>query len=174
MAQLAPNQHALAAFNSASSAAAEQDVLSCCASRSLARAIVAGRPYPDLDALRAAIDAAFAALTPGDIDEAMSAHPRIGERRTDHSREGGWSRSEQSGAAAASEAVRQALAAGNLAYEKRFGQVFLICATGLSGEDMLAQLQARLRNDLSAERIVTRRELLKITHLRMMTRLMTH
>ncbi len=196
MAQLAPSQHALAAFNSASPAAAEQDVLSCCASRSFARAIAAGRPYPDLDALRAAIDTSFAGLTPGDIDEAMSAHPRIGERHTDRSREGrsregrsregrsregrsregrsregGWSRSEQSGAAAASEAVRQALAAGNLAYEKRFGQVFLICATGLSGEDMLAQLQARLRNDLSAERIVVHRELLKITHLRM-TRLM--
>jgi 2-oxo-4-hydroxy-4-carboxy-5-ureidoimidazoline decarboxylase len=172
MAQLAASQHALAAFNSASPAAAEQDVLSCCASRSFAQAIAAGRPYPDLDALRAAIDASFAGLTPGDIDEAMSAHPRIGERHTDRSREGGWSRSEQSGAAAASEAVRQALAAGNLAYEKRFGQVFLICATGLSGEDMLTQLQARLRNDLSAERIVVHRELLKITHLRM-TRLMS-
>jgi 2-oxo-4-hydroxy-4-carboxy-5-ureidoimidazoline decarboxylase len=172
MAQLAPSQHALAAFNSASPAAAEQDVLSCCASRSFARAIAAGRPYQDLDTLREAIDAAFAALTPDDIDEAISAHPRIGERRTDQSRESGWSRSEQSGAAAAGEALRQALTAGNLAYEERFGQVFLICATGLSGEDMLAQLQARLRNDLSAERIVVHRELLKITHLRM-TRLMT-
>jgi hypothetical protein len=37
---------------------------------------------------------------------------------------------------------------------------------------MLTQLQARLRNDLSAERIVVHRELLKITHLRM-TRLMS-
>jgi 2-oxo-4-hydroxy-4-carboxy-5-ureidoimidazoline decarboxylase len=172
MAQLAPSQHALAAFNSASPEAAEQDALSCCASRSFARAIAAGRPYQDMDALREAIDATFAALTPGDIDEAVSAHPRIGERRIDQSRESGWSRAEQSGATAASAAVQEALAAGNLAYEKRFGQVFLICAAGLRGEDMLAQLQARLRNDLSAERVVVHRELLKITHLRM-TRLMS-
>jgi len=80
---------------------------------------------------------------------------------------GGWSAAEQSGAASASDGVRQALADGNLAYEQRFGHVFLICASGLSGPDMLAQLQARLGNDPEAERAVVREELLKITWLRL-------
>jgi 2-oxo-4-hydroxy-4-carboxy-5-ureidoimidazoline decarboxylase len=44
--------------------------------------------------------------------------------------------------------------------------VFLICATGLSGQDMLDQLQARLGHDPDAERAVVREELLKITRLR--------
>ena len=92
----------------------------------------------------------------------MSAHPRIGDRVGP-----GWSAAEQSGAAAASEAVRQGLAAGNLAYEKRFGHVFLICATGLSGADMLARLRTRLDHDDKTERTVVRAELLKITQLRM-------
>ena len=45
--------------------------------------------------------------------------------------------------------------------------MFLICASGLSGQEMLAQLEARLGNDPEAERAVVRRELLKITRLRM-------
>jgi len=63
--------------------------------------------------------------------------------------------------------VRQALAAGNHAYEQRFGHVFLICATGLSGQEMLDALHQRLRNSTDAERAVVRQELLSITRHRM-------
>ena len=79
----------------------------------------------------------------------------------------GWSAAEQSGAAAADEAVRQGLAEGNIAYEKHFGHVFLICASGLSGQEMLNQLRTRLKNDPQTERAVVRQELLKITQLRL-------
>ena len=153
----------LGSFNTAPVQDAERTVLSCCASRTFATAIAGGRPYPDGAALLAAVDAAFAALSWDDIVEAMSEHPRIGDRavRT------GMSAAEQSGAAAASDAVRQGLAAGNVAYEERFGHVFLICASGLSGQEMLTSLQARLGNDEEAERTVVRAELRKITRLRM-------
>jgi 2-oxo-4-hydroxy-4-carboxy-5-ureidoimidazoline decarboxylase len=63
--------------------------------------------------------------------------------------------------------VRQGLLDGNLAYEQRFGHVFLICASGLSGQDMLDQLRTRLSHDPQAERSVVRAELLKITRLRL-------
>jgi 2-oxo-4-hydroxy-4-carboxy-5-ureidoimidazoline decarboxylase len=151
----------LDAFNAAAGEAAERDVLACCASAAFAKAIAGGRPYEDAAALHAAIDTAFAALSWDDIVEGMNAHPRIGERSA------GPSAAEQSGAAAASDEVRRALAEGNLAYEERFGHVYLICATGLSGQEMLDQLQARLENDQSSERAVARQELLKITRLRM-------
>jgi len=152
----------LGAFNAAPAEAAERDVLACCASTTFAKAIAGGRPYRDLAALLAAVDATFDVLSWDDIVEAMSEHPRIGDRavRT------GMSAAEQSGAAAASDAVRQGLAEGNLAYEERFGHVFLICASGLSGQEMLTSLQARLGNDEEAERAVVRAELLKITRLR--------
>src|SRR5579875_1778882 len=146
MAEPATTSSALLAFNAAPAPASERDMLACCASRTFAAA-----------------DAAFAALSWDDIVEAMTAHPRIGERPPG----GGWSAAEQSGAAQASEAVRRDLAAGNLAYEKRFGHVFLICAAGLSGQQLLDQLRARLGNDENAERAVVRGELLKITRLRM-------
>jgi 2-oxo-4-hydroxy-4-carboxy-5-ureidoimidazoline decarboxylase len=93
----------------------------------------------------------------------MSEHPRIGDRSV----RGGMSAAEQSGAAAASDEVRQGLVDGNVAYEQRFGHVFLICASGLSGQEMLDQLRARLDNDEEAERAVVRAELKKITRLRM-------
>ncbi len=169
MTDSSPQASALAAFDAAAPEAAERDVLTCCASRAFARAIVAGRPYREPGALHAAVVTAFTALSWADILEGMSAHPRIGDRAAPAARAGsrGWSAAEQSGAAAAGEAVRRGLADGNLAYEERFGHVFLICATGLSGAEMLTQLRARLAHDDSTERTVVRRELLKITQLRM-------
>ena len=59
------------------------------------------------------------------------------------------------------------LAVGNIAFEKHFGHVFLICASGLSGQEMLNQLRTRLKNDPQTERAVVRQELLKITQLRL-------
>jgi 2-oxo-4-hydroxy-4-carboxy-5-ureidoimidazoline decarboxylase len=163
MASTDPQAGPLAAFNAASPEVAERDMLACCESRSFARRIVGDRPYRDPAVLQDAVTAAFEALTWDDIVESMNAHPRIGDRV----RTGGWSAAEQSGAASADDAVRQALADGNLAYEERFGHVFLICATGLSGQDMLDQLRARLGHDPEAERAVVRAELLKITRLRL-------
>jgi 2-oxo-4-hydroxy-4-carboxy-5-ureidoimidazoline decarboxylase len=163
MANPSPPGSTLAAFNTASPQAAERDMLACCHSRSFAKLIADGRPYRNPAELQAAVDAAFSTLSWDDIVESMNAHPRIGER----TQAGGWSAAEQSGAASADDQVRQALADGNVTYEQRFGHVFLICASGLSGQDMLTQLQARLGNDAETEQAVVRRELLKITRLRM-------
>lgn len=151
----------LSSFNAASADAAELDVLACCESKRFAALIAGSRPYPGAAALLTAIDTAFESLTWEDILEAMNAHPRIGDRA------GGISAAEQSGAAAAGAAVRRALAAGNAAYERRFGHVFLICASGLSGQEMLGRLEARLQNTPLSERAVARQELRNITRLRM-------
>jgi 2-oxo-4-hydroxy-4-carboxy-5-ureidoimidazoline decarboxylase len=163
MANVSPQAPAtLGSFNAAPAQDAGRTGLACCASRTFARAVAEGRPYPDPAALLAAVDAAFEALNWDDIVESMSEHPRIGDRAV----RGGMSATEQSGAAAASDEVRQGLADGNLAYEQRFGHIFLICASGLSGQEMLTRLRARLKNDEDAERGVVRAELLKITRLR--------
>jgi 2-oxo-4-hydroxy-4-carboxy-5-ureidoimidazoline decarboxylase len=151
----------LAAFNTAATVDAERDATRCCASHSFAAAIAAGRPYADLDALDAAIDAEFARLDWPDIAEALQGHPRIGDPAA-----AGWSRAEQAGAAAAPQDVAAGLAAGNQAYQEKFGHVFLVCASGLTAGQMLDQLQARLGNDPATERHVVADELRKITRLR--------
>jgi 2-oxo-4-hydroxy-4-carboxy-5-ureidoimidazoline decarboxylase len=164
MASTSPQASAtLGSFNAAPAPDAERDVLACCASTAFAKAVAGGRPYLDAAALLAAVDAAFDALTWDDILESMNDHPRIGDRTA----QGGMSAAEQSGAAAAADEVKQGLADGNRAYEQRFGHIFLICASGLSGPEMLTQLRARLENNQDAERDVVRAELLKITRLRM-------
>ena len=158
-----PQAVTLAEFNAAAAESARRDLLACCESGTFARVMSDGRPYPDPAAVLAAIDATFRALSWDDIVESMNAHPRIGDRVA----RGGWSAAEQSGAASAGTGVQQALADGNAAYEQRFGHVFLICASGLSGQQMLDQLQARLGHDPDSERAVVRDELRKITRLRL-------
>ena len=151
----------LARFNALDAAGAREELRACCAAGRWADAVATGRPYADRSALRARADAALADLTWDDLTEALAAHPRIGERAE------GWSRQEQSGAAAAPDAVRDELAEGNRAYEKRFGHVFLICASGLTATQMLTALRARLRHDPATEREVVRRELGAIAWLRL-------
>ncbi len=55
---------------------------------------------------------------------------------------------------------------GNVAYEQRFGQVFLIRAAGRSPEEMLAELRRRLTNDPETERRGVVYQLAQITRLR--------
>lgn len=158
-----PRAVTLAEFNAAPAEAAQRDLLACCASRTFARVMSDGRPYLEPAAALAAVDTTFGVLSWDDIIESMNAHPRIGDRVTP----GGWSAAEQSGAESAGQDVRRALADGNAAYEQRFGYVFLICASGLSGRQMLDQLQARLGHDPDSEQAVVRDELRKITRLRL-------
>ena len=117
-------------------------------------AVLTGRPYADLDALKAA---ANLPLTSDEIRQAMAAHPRIGEKPAS-----GWARSEQSGVDNA-----DAFAAANAGYEAKFGHVYLVCANGRSGEELLKILRERLDNDPATELAVAGRELLKIAELRL-------
>lgn len=157
----------LDALNRAEPGPAEQELLACCGSRRWADELLARRPYGDLDALRAVSARVLAELEWPDLEEALAAHPRIGERAAGAGREAGWSRAEQAGVAEADAEVQEDLAVGNLAYEERFGHVFLICATGLSAETILTRLRERLGNDPETEREVVRAELGRIVELRL-------
>jgi 2-oxo-4-hydroxy-4-carboxy-5-ureidoimidazoline decarboxylase len=157
----------LAGFNALPAEQAERELLACCAAPAWARAVAAGRPYPDLAAALAAADTATARLSWDGIAEALAAHPRIGDRPSGTNREAAWSRREQSGMDTAGEETAAALVAANQAYEERFGHVFLIFASGRTPDEMLAAARARLGNDPATERDVVREELRKIARLRL-------
>ncbi|MEV5409143.1 2-oxo-4-hydroxy-4-carboxy-5-ureidoimidazoline decarboxylase [Thermopolyspora sp. NPDC052614] len=163
----ASGEAALARFNDLAAADAERELLACCASRAWAAAVAAGRPYRSVAEAVAAGGARVRELGWDDVAEALAAHPRIGERPSGPGREAGWSRREQSGTAGASREVLEALREGNLAYERRFGHVYLVRASGRDADEMLAILNERLGNDEEAEREVVRRELAEITGLRL-------
>lgn len=142
----------------------------CCGATPWVEGMLTSRPWSDADSLLAAADHAWAALSPRQVAEAIAHHPRLGERRAAvalDARASGWSAGEQSGASSADEATRDALAAGNTEYEARFGHVFILCATGLSAEQMLAALRERLTHDAATEQVTTARELHRITRLRL-------
>lgn len=139
----------------------------CCASSRWIAELVLGRPFGSLRALLTASDDIIGDLRWSDVAEALAAHPRIGERATGTDRESSWSRSEQSATAGVASSVADQLLEGNLAYEERFGHVFLICATGRSAAQMLSALQQRLANPTETERDVVRDELRAIVRLRL-------
>ena len=147
-------------------------LLRCCGSEAWAVGVLAGWPYPDRTALLLAADEVWWTLAPEDWAEAFDHHPRIGADpealRRRFAATAGWAGSEQAGVQGADEATLTALAAGNLAYEQRFGRVFLICATGLTAAQMLAALRRRLGNTIESERLVAAGEQAKITRLRLL------
>ncbi len=142
---------------------AREALLRCCGSRRWAERMIAARPFSDDRAVIDAADQAWRALDRADRMEAFAAHPRIGDRDVRER----WSRAEQSGVGSASDAVLAELEAGNTEYEKRFGHVFLICASGLSAEEMLRALRGRLENEPEVELEIASAEQAKITRLRL-------
>ncbi len=129
-------------------------------------AIVDGRPYDSIDALVTAAAHAADPFTSAEIESALSHHPRIGERADGISREATMSRSEQAGVDPSDAEVQKALREGNLAYEERFGRVFLIRAAGRSADEILASLQERLQNGDAAEERIVAEQLREIALLR--------
>ena len=150
-------------FNDESSEQAVAALHACNAAPRFAAEVLAGRPYPDVDALAAHAGAVARSLSWEEVSVALAAHPRIGDRPEGSSAEAASSRREQSSMADADAAVRTALLEGNRAYEDRFGHVFLIRAAGRSPEEMLAELHRRLANDADAERAEATEQLAQIT-----------
>jgi 2-oxo-4-hydroxy-4-carboxy-5-ureidoimidazoline decarboxylase len=137
----------------------------CCTSRRWVTELVAGRPYRTLPALIAASDAVMAELEWVDVGQALAAYPRIGGQAAHSSMDPSWTRPELSAGAQASTA--QELLEVNRAYERKFGYVFLICADGLSAEQVMAAARQRMANDAFTERAVVAQELRKIVRLRL-------
>jgi len=167
-------------FNRLPARTAQQALLDCCSAPAWADQMTAGRPYSSAeDAIRRS-NAIIAALSAADLTEALAGHPRIGERpdasHASTSQHGAsqsaaspanWSRQEQSGVDARDTATTRALAAANLEYEQRFGHIYLVCASGRTGQELLALLRGRLANKPEDEWQVVRTELQKINAIRL-------
>ncbi|MFF0726370.1 2-oxo-4-hydroxy-4-carboxy-5-ureidoimidazoline decarboxylase [Streptomyces sp. NPDC004134] len=153
----------LARLNSADRQAVAVLLHEVCAAGPWIETVAAGRPYPDPAHLYAAAEAALAALDEAGLAEAMAGHPPIGRPAPGDP----VSAREQRGVAGAPEELRAELRELNLAYQERFGHVFLICATGLGAVRMRDALRARLGNAPEREREIARGELGKINRIRL-------
>jgi allantoicase len=160
----------LAHVNAMSDDAATRALLACCGSTAWAKQMTSRRPFASLAAMREANAAVWAKVGESDVDQAFRAHPRIGEKKAAESagaQARAWSEGEQRGAAQASQATLDELARVNAEYEKKFGHLFIVCATGRSADEMLALAEARMANDAATEKRVAAEEQRKITDLRL-------
>ena len=150
-------------FNALEEHAALAVLREACASTAWARRLTAARPYATADELLTASDAAMAELTAADLAEAMAGHPPIGRPKPGDP----TSAREQRGMAGASDGLRAEMLELNLAYQEKFGHVFLICATGRTGEQMRDAVKERIGNSPEQEREIVRVELGKINRIRL-------
>jgi OHCU decarboxylase len=150
-------------FNALEPARARQELVRCCGSSRWAASMTAARPFATIAAMQARGDAICSSLDRGDWLEAFAAHPKIGEQRNVSA----WSAAEQAGMQSADVRARTQLAVLNAEYEKRFGYIFIVCATGKSPQEMLSILEARLTNGQEHELPIAAEEQRKITALRL-------
>ncbi|MYU01720.1 MULTISPECIES: 2-oxo-4-hydroxy-4-carboxy-5-ureidoimidazoline decarboxylase [unclassified Streptomyces] len=153
----------LTRFNTLADGEAAPALHEVCASAAWGETVLAGRPYATEEALLAASDAAMAELTAADLADAMAGHPPIGRPKPGDP----TSAREQRGMAGASEELKTEMLELNLAYQERFGHVFLICATGATGEQMRDAVKSRIGNSPEQEREIVRTELGKINRIRL-------
>jgi len=152
----------LEALNAMPAAQAGEHLLACCTSERWIHNVTSGRPYGTVSEILARSDEAVAGLDRSDLEQALAGHPRSGARSAV-----GPSRQEQAGVQTADRATLRALAEGNETYERRFGHIYLVCATGRSAAELLALLRERLGHDPGTEWGIVRGELGKINRIRL-------
>jgi 2-oxo-4-hydroxy-4-carboxy-5-ureidoimidazoline decarboxylase len=149
---------------------AVKEILPCCGSSAWAEGMAARRPFADSASLLAASDETWRDLPAEDWMEAFRSHPRIGESQASQSpsaQSAAWSTQEQRNVAAAGDATKIALAEANREYDRRFGHIFIVCATGKSGPEILEILRRRLHNDKATELHEAAEQQRQIMHIRL-------
>jgi OHCU decarboxylase len=168
-------ENALDRLNGLTENLAHAELLACCGSSRWAREMTAGRPFRDPTELLAAADHVWQSLGREDWLEAFAGHPQIGEKESENriKSEAGrqlsnrWSAQEQSGTEQNPAEAMSRLAEGNRSYRRRFGYIFIVCATGKTAAQMLAILDQRLQNDAAAELEIAAEEQRRIMQLRL-------
>ena len=159
----------LVEFNQASLKDAIRFLKHCVQIPSWSAEIAAQRPYASIEAVMEAAKQQAATWTWEEIKAALDNHPRIGEKKAQAELseiEKNFSNREQS-SITADEETQLALLKGNIAYEKKYGHIFLIKASGLSSEDVLQALKYRLVNDPEIEKRIVHNQLAEIALLRL-------
>jgi len=168
MSQQPPVNPILEEWNRLEQEYAMRTILPCNGSQAWAIGVVNLYPFDTPEELFAASDKVWCALPEKDWQQAFDSHPRIGEKHAKAASEKSlqWSEGEQA-KADPDAATKAALAEGNQEYEKKFGRIFIVCATGKTAAEMLAILQKRLANDPATELKEAAEQQRQITQLRL-------
>jgi len=157
-------------FNSLPEPKASEELLKCCGSGQWVKKMVDLRPFANKQALLEQARIHWDQCGPPDWLETFKHHPKIGdlkslEKKFASTRQ--WAGGEQKGVNTADHQILAALAQGNDDYEKKYGYIFIVCATGKSAGEMLEILKKRLSNQPEEEIQIAQGEQMKITLIRL-------
>lgn len=141
-----------------------------CAAQRWCQLMTDARPFASFNALEDSARRAWQQMAQDDWMQAFAAHPMIGDissLRAKFANTKQIAANEQSSTSKASEATLQGLKKLNHDYLAKHGFIFIICATGLSAETMLAELESRLPNDTETEMKTAAEHQFNITLLRL-------
>jgi len=159
----------LVEFNKASLEDAMTFLQHCVQIPSWSEQLSANRPYASLEDVLNTARQQAATWSWDEIKTALDQHPRIGEKKAQAELsevEKNFSNREQS-FIVLDEETRLALLKGNIAYEKKYGYIFLIKAFGLNSEEVLQALKYRLLNDPETEKRIVHHQLSEIALFRL-------
>jgi 2-oxo-4-hydroxy-4-carboxy-5-ureidoimidazoline decarboxylase len=159
-----------AVLNEMSREQARAALFECCGATRWVEGMIERRPFTSTPELMLAADTVWSALEAKDYLEAFTHHPEIGDvsaLRERFTRTAELSAGEQAGIAGTPEPTLIALRDGNRAYSRRFGFIFIVCASGKTADEMLDMLQERLQNEPDRELGIAAAEQAKITKLRL-------
>ena len=154
----------LVEFNKASQQDAITFLAHCVQIPSWSEQLSANRPYASVEDAMDFAKQQAKTWTWDEIKTALDQHPRIGEKKAQAELsevEKNFSNREQS-AITPDEETRLALLKGNIAYENKYGYIFLIKAFGLNSEEVLQVLKYRLLNDPETEKRIVHHQLAEI------------
>lgn len=124
-------------------------------------------PFESLEQLKLVAYAEATPLSEDEITEAISHHPRIGEKPKGEGTAQKLSTAEQQAPDAEDDVLNAEIARGNIAYEARFGRIFIIRAAGRTRREVLAELNRRLILDDATELTTVGEQLRDIALLRL-------
>ncbi|XP_042434243.1 uric acid degradation bifunctional protein TTL-like [Zingiber officinale] len=142
----------------------EEDVLRCCGSKRFSKELASASPFRDLHhAIQSAREIWFNKIDVAGWFEAFAARQAIGATSPSVSE---WCKEEQSaGMVTATGTTLRELEEWNIRYKDKFGFVFLICASGRSTPETLAELKKRYLNRPLVELEIAAKEEMKIIEL---------
>lgn len=141
----------------------------CCTSLAWIEGMVAARPFISKEQCHEVALSVWKELDESDFLQAFEGHPKIGDvtsLRKQYAHTKMLAADEQSSVDDATDEEILQLSAGNIAYEKKNGFIFIVCANGKSAVKILALLNQRLPNDRAQELRKAALEQTRITAIR--------
>ncbi len=141
----------------------------CCTATRWVERMVENRPFTSVKQIQTTAASIWQTMEFDDFMEAFSGHPKIGDpdslkEKFRSSKQ--LAEDEQSEVQNATDEVIEALAIANKLYERLFGYIFIVCATGKSAAEMLELVEKRLENEAAEELTIAAGEQAKITAIR--------